>query len=99
LEYRRSSFEKEFLLAPIHSPLSGHQSGPSLGLNGLHRCALRRQGEFAAGEVGERQANKLGDSSVRLTLRRLAPVVWPERGPASGGGEVEAAPPLRLGFR
>jgi hypothetical protein len=30
LGYKPSSFEKEFLSAPIHSPLSGRQSGPSL---------------------------------------------------------------------
>jgi hypothetical protein len=29
LGYRPSSFEKEFLSAPIHSPLSSHQFGPS----------------------------------------------------------------------
>jgi hypothetical protein len=71
----------------------------SLGLNGLHRCVLRRWGEFTTGEVEPRKANKLRDSSIRLTLRRLALVVWPERGPTSGGGEVATAPPLRLGFR
>jgi hypothetical protein len=30
LGYRPSSFEKEFLSAPIHSPLSDCQSGPSV---------------------------------------------------------------------
>jgi hypothetical protein len=36
---------------------------------------------------------------IELTTGRLVVVAWPEMAPASGGGEIVAARPLRLGFR
>jgi hypothetical protein len=64
----------------------------------LHIHALVAAWKLAGGEVGPEQINKQHGRVIYLTPSRLVVMVRPGRSPASGGGEVAAARPLRLGF-
>jgi hypothetical protein len=67
--------------------------------SGFHYRALGGGGGLAGGERWSEEVNMWHWSVIRLTTRLLVVVAWPEMAPASGGGDVAAAHPLRLGFR
>jgi hypothetical protein len=105
LGYRPSSFEKEFLSAPIHSPLSGRRFGPSADRN--VPCARARACALPCGtlppldvwvprrptppEVAQAEAAH-GQSALKPVPPRVSPPARLRRPRMPSAGDTPPAP-------